>query len=52
MGTRIALHVREVGGLGFCIMGGSVLFFVPEIAGNEPQYSVGRFTAFLFVFAT
>ena len=27
VGTRIALHVRNVGGLGICIMGGSVLCF-------------------------
>ena len=26
--------------------------FVPEIEGFEPQYSVGRVAAFLFVFAT
>ena len=50
VGTRIALHVRDVGGLGICIMGGSVLFFVPEIVGNEPQYSAGRFAAFLCLF--
>ena len=46
-----ALHVQDVGGLGICIMGGSVLlFFVPEIKGNEPQYSVGRVAAFLCLF--
>ena len=31
-------------------MGGSVFVFVPEIAGNESQYSVGRFAAFLCLF--
>ena len=31
-------------------MGGTVLCFLPEIAGNEPQYSVGRFAAFLCLF--
>ena len=25
------------------------MFFVPEIAGNESQYSVGSFAAFLFI---
>ena len=39
MGTRIAL-----------IVGGDQFFiFVPEIEGFEPQYSVGRVAAFLFV---
>ena len=51
VGTRIALLVRDVGGLGICIMGGSIIFFAPEIAGNEPQYSVGRFAAFLCLFS-
>ena len=50
LGTRIARHVRDVGGLGICIMGESVLYFVPEIVGNESQYSVGRFAAFLCLF--
>ena len=50
VGTRIALNVRDVGGLGICIMGLSVLVFVPEISGNEPQNSVGRFAAFLCLF--
>ena len=51
MGTRIALLVRDVGGLGICIIGGSVLCFcIPEIAGNESQYSVSRFAAFLCLF--
>ena len=31
-------------------MGGPVLFFVPEIAGNEPQYSVGCFATFIGLF--
>ena len=31
-------------------MGISVIFFVPEIAGNKPQYSVGCFAAFLGLF--
>ena len=30
MGTKIALNVRDVGGLVICIMGGLVLYFVPE----------------------
>ena len=35
---------------GICIIGGSVLcFFVPEIADNEPQYTVDRFAAFLLL---
>ena len=42
MGTRIALHVRDVGGLGICIWEDQFFVFVPKIAGNEPQYSVGR----------
>ena len=50
MGTRITLHVRDVGGLGICIILGSVFCFVPEIAGNKPQYSVGCFAAFLCLF--
>ena len=50
VGTRIARHVLDVGGLGICIMGGSVLLFIPEIAGNKPQYSVGCFAAFLGLF--
>ena len=49
--TRNALHVRDVGELGICIMG--LLVLIPEIAGNEPKYSVLRFAAFsLFVYAT
>ena len=40
-------NVRDVGGLGICIMGGSVLCFLPEIASYEPQYSVRHFAAFL-----
>ena len=50
VGTRIALYVRDVGGLAICIMGGSVLCFCTEIEGNESQYSVGRFAAFLCLF--
>ena len=51
MGTRIALHVRDMGEPVICIMGGSVIVvFVPEIAGNESQYSVGHFAAFLSLF--
>ena len=50
MGTRIALHVRDVGGLGICIILGSILCFLPEVSGNEPQYSVGLFAAFLCLF--
>ena len=51
MGTRIELYVRDVGGLGISIMGGSVLCFcTPEIAGNKPQYSVGFFAAILCLF--
>ena len=47
MGTRIALHVRDVGGLRICIFEDQFFDFVPEVAGNEPQYSVGCFAAFL-----
>ena len=50
LGTKIELHVRDVGGLGICIMGGQFFVFVPEIAGNKPQYSVGCFAAFLGLF--
>ena len=45
------LIVRDVGGLGICVMG-EFFVFVPEIAGNEPHYSVGRFLAFLCLFLT
>ena len=50
LGTRIALNVREVGGLEICTMEDQFFVFVPEIAANEPQYSVGRFAAFLCLF--
>ena len=48
--SRIALHVRDVGGLGICIMGDQFSVFVPEIAGNEPQDSAGHVAAFLSLF--
>ena len=62
MGTRIALHVRDGGRLWILppSRGGSVgqffvwedqfFVFVPEIAGNEPQYSVGCLVVFLCLF--
>ena len=50
MGTRISLHVRDVGGRGICVIGDQFFVFVPEIADNEPQYSVGCYTAFLCLF--
>ena len=31
-------------------MGDQFFDFVPDIVGNEPQYSVGRFAAFLCLF--
>ena len=34
MGTRIARHVRDVGGLGICIMGGSVLYFCTRLTAS------------------
>ena len=50
-GTRIALYVQDVGELGICIMGGSVLYFVPEIAGNVPSTLLTGLQQFsLFVF--
>ena len=49
--ARITLLVHDVGELGICIMG-ECHFFVPEISGNEPQYSVGHFAAFLCLFFT
>ena len=48
--TRIALLVRDVDGRRICIMGGSVFVFVPEVACNSPQYSVGRTAIFLCLF--
>ena len=50
----MALHVRDVGGLGICIMimGNQFFVMVPEIACNESQNAVGRFAAFLCSFLT
>ena len=36
---------------GFVYWEDQFFVFVPEIAGNEPQYSVGRFAAFLCLFS-
>ena len=49
-GDPNCIACSDVGGHGICIIGGSVLCLLPEIVGNEPQYSVGRFAAFLSLF--
>ena len=45
MWIRIALYVRDVGGWDLYNGRISSLFFI-EIAGNGPQYSVGRLASF------
>ena len=50
MGCRIALHIRDVDGLGICKGEESVLSFIPETADNGPLDTVGRFPAFLGLF--
>ena len=52
-GTRIALHVRDVGELGICIMGGSVLCFCIWNYGQWTLVLCWPFCSFSrFVFAT
>ena len=48
--TRNALQVRDVADYGFISWEDQYFVFVPEIEGNEPEYSVGRFAAFLCLF--
>ena len=53
VGTRIALHVRDVGGLGICIMGGSVLCFYTWNCWQWTPVLCWPLCSFpLFVFAT
>ena len=51
MGTRIALHVRDVGGLDICIMGGSIICFCTRnLRAMNPSTLLAVCAAFLCLF--